>query len=122
MKKRTMAILIATILLYAVVGAVVIPGKLAEYRKSQMITCKVLENPVIMSVDGDVITYYVPLQLCDGKTGDTETIPMQVKSTELPVMATLKTEDYNYKLCLDIDVEGKAILTFEPEAVENSEG
>ena len=125
MKKRTLAVLIITILLYAAVGVVVVPGKIEEYKKSQMITCKVLENPVIVSEEGGVTTYYVPLQLRDGKSGEAETIPMYVKSTELPVMATLKTTEYNYSLCLDIDVEGEALLTFEPVeagASENPEG
>ena len=121
MKKRTLIVLVITILLYTAVGAVVIPGKIEEYRKSQMITCKVLENPVIVSEEGGVTTYYVPLQLRDGKSGETETIPMYVKSTELPLMATLKTNDYNYSLCLDIDVEGMALLTFDPVKSDVSE-
>ena len=116
MPKRTFAILLATILIVVAVSAVVIPGKIEQYKTLDKQNSRARQDEIITKSEEDgSVTYYVPLTITNNETGKAETEYFSANSKDLPTLITVEADGEIQHLLFNVDAEGKVSLMPIPE-------
>ena len=116
MPKRTFLILLITIMIVVAVSAVVIPGKIEQYRSLDKQDFQPRQYEIVTKTEEDgSVTYYVPLTISNNETGEAETKYFSANSKDLPALISVEVSGEIQHLLFNVDAEGKVSLMPVPE-------
>lgn len=115
MPKKTIITLLTTILIVVAVSAVVIPGKIEQYKSAEKQEERAQQKEIIAEAEEDgSVTYHVPLTVNNNESGETETQYFTANSKDLPAIISVEVNGETQHLLFNVDAEGKASLLLIP--------
>lgn len=115
MSKKTIILVLATIIIVAAVCTIIIPGKIAGDKVStaQEETTEKPEIVCVQEADGSV-TYHVPLTIKNTQTGETETQWFTANSSDLPARILIQNGDEEMCILFNVDEDGNTSIKLTP--------